>query len=321
MQILVTGGAGFIGSHIVDYHMKKGDRVIAIDDLSSGSAENLQHWRHHPNLKFITADILQSGVIEENIHALDRIYNMGAIVGMQKVLHNPLLTLDVNIKILEKILIASKPLAKRPVIIVASSSEVYGCQNGMLGEKDPLILETTLKGHACYPVSKLCNEVMAEAYYKEAGVPIITVRIFNTIGPRQTGYYGMVVPRFVKQAVHNEPITLFGDGSQTRAFCDARDLVRILATLAETPKAYGQIINVGNEQSIHIRELANLVKSLAKSTSIISQTPISEAYNADYIEIPHRKPDLTYLNTLISFQYEWSLKQTIEDLIALEASC
>jgi UDP-glucose 4-epimerase len=161
---------------------------------------------------------------------------------------------------------------------------------------------------------------MAESYYKEHGIPVLIVRIFNTIGPKQSGYYGMVVPRFVQQAVDNQPITIFGDGSQTRAFCDVRDLVHILTKLAITPRAYGKVINVGNDQSTTILELATLVKSLAKSSSPITHTPISEAYNTDYIEMPHRKPNLAYLKTFIDSQYEWTLKKTIENLIQLKSS-
>lgn len=321
MHIMVTGGAGFIGSHLVEYHLAQGDEVIAIDDLSSGTLENLASFIDHPKLTFIQTDILKDErVIEKNLPLVDRVYNMGAIVGMQKVLHNPLLTLDVNIKILEKILRAATLLKNKPTIIVASSSEVYGRQSGKLSEKQPLTLETTLKGHANYPVSKLCNEVMAESYFKEHDIPTIIIRIFNTIGPRQSGYYGMVVPRFVDEALNNKPITIFGDGEQTRAFCDARDLVRLLSKLAENPKALGQIINIGKDESISMRELAELVKFEAKSQSNFEYIPITEAYNRDYIEIPHRQPDLNYLRSFIDVQYEWSLKKTIADLIQLKSA-
>jgi UDP-glucose 4-epimerase len=318
MRVLVTGGAGFIGSHIVDYHLSRGDDVIAIDDLSSGQLENIITWINDVHFRFIQMDILQSKDLREIVANVDRIYNMGAIVGMQKVLENPLLTLNVNIGILEKILNAAAQLEKKPIIIVASSSEVYGRQLGALSESQPLSLETTLKGHANYPVSKMCNEVMALSYYKEYGVPVIAARIFNTIGPRQFGHYGMVVPRFVKAAVKNEPITVYGDGSHTRAFCDARDLVNILAKLAESPRALGQVINVGKDESTSMDGLAKLVKEIAKSESSIQYIPIKEAYNSNYIEIPHRKPDLSLLCSLIDVDYEWSLTQTIANLVELE---
>lgn len=320
MRVLVTGGAGFIGSHLVDYHLNQGDQVTAVDNLSSGQLQNLNHWLENPHFTFIQADILQNKAIAHIVSSVDLIYNMGAIVGMQKVLHNPLLTLDVNIKILETILQTVATLEHKPTVIVASSSEVYGQQSGKLSESQPLSLETTIKGHANYPVSKLVNEVMARSYYKEHGVPTIVIRIFNTIGPRQTGFYGMVVPRFVTAAAENKSITVYGDGSNTRAFCDARDLVRILAQLSANPKAYGQVVNVGKDESISTLELANLVRAQANSKADVIYVPIAQAYNSDYIEIPHRKPDLSLLRSLVDVKYDWSLQDTITNLLELETS-
>ncbi|MBA2711459.1 MAG: NAD-dependent epimerase/dehydratase family protein [Tatlockia sp.] len=315
MTILIVGGAGFIGSHLVDYYLNLNKEVIAVDNLSTGKLDNISHHLNNPKFKFYETDLLEWKELDSILENSELVYDVAAVVGMFYVLERPIATLNVNINLTERLLAGISKLRNKPPIIVASSSEVYGSRPEGMKETDALLIETTQKAHANYPISKLCNEVAALAYYKEKQVPAIVVRIFNTVGPRQAARYGMVIPRFINQALNNEPMTIFDDGQQTRSFSDVRDVCNIFHQLAMTDKSVGEIINVGNDKSISILKLAELVKELAQSTSGFIFQNYDEVYGKEYINIQNRKPDLTKLNSLISFTRQWTLEDTIKNMI------
>lgn len=320
MHVLVTGGAGFIGSQIVEFHLSRGDKVHVVDDLSTGSMDNLKPFLSNPNFHFDEADILAWPDLNISVAWADRIYHMAAIVGMFHVLENSAKLLEINIAATERLFKAARESNWQCTILLASTSEVYG--NGLPDRPDAEFAETDLavvgeNSHLRwnYSISKLVDEAYALSYAKCFGVPIITVRLFNTIGPRQTGKYGMVVPRFIRQAVFGEPITVFGDGSQKRSFCDVRDTVAMLNRLAENEKSIGEIVNVGNNHEISILELARMVKRLANSNSEIKIIPYEEAYGTVFEDIMHRRPCIKKITALTGIQCQWTLENTILELI------
>lgn len=315
MDVLVTGGAGFIGSNLVELHLNKGDTVYAVDNLSSGSLDNISTFKDHKNFHFVASDLLTWKELPEVLAKVDRVYHLAAVLGMFLVLEHPVLTIESNVKTTERLLEILSTMKKRPVLMIASSSEVYGNQTGLLGEDRALVLESTTKNHANYPISKLCNESMGLAFFHELGVPTIIVRLFNTIGKRQSERYGMVVPRFVKQACENQPITIFDDGSQKRSFCDVRDTVNILYSLAGNPRAIGEVINVGNDEFITIKELAEKIKKIANSHSELTYAPYSEVYHGGYIDIHERHIDTTKMQSYVHYEYQWPLAETIAYLV------
>jgi UDP-glucose 4-epimerase len=315
MKVLITGAAGFIGSHLVSYHLNKGDEVYGVDDLSSGRIENIEKHLHDPHFQFVKHDILLWKDIETIVSQCNRIYHLAAIVGVFKVLKEPDRVLSVNIKGTERLLQAIRQTKNQTRIIIASSSEVYGFSTAAsLSERDNLIIETPQQKRSFYAISKLVDEAMGIAYGHADQVAVTIVRLFNTIGPQQVGFYGMVVPRFIEQARKNLPMTIFGDGSQTRSFCDVRDTVKILDLLASTDKSVGEIVNVGNDDEITIRDLAERIKKLLHSHSELSYLSYKEAYGEEYKDIMRRKPDLDKLKSLIQFNYQWDLSKTILDL-------
>jgi len=315
MTILIAGGAGFIGSHLVDYYLNLNKKVIAVDNLSTGKLDNVSSHLDNPLFKFYEADLLNWPELTDVLDDCELVYNVAAMVGMFNVLERPIATLNVNILVTEILLAAISKLKKMPPVIIASSSEVYGSKPEAMKETDSLVIETTAKAHANYPISKLCNEVAGLAYYKEKKVPAIVVRIFNTVGPRQSARYGMVMPRFIKQALDNQPITIFSDGQQTRAFCDVRDLCNIFHALTQTDKSVGEIINVGSDKSISVLQLAERVKNITHSNSSLVFQNHEEAYGKEYINIQHRRPNLEKLNSIIDYSYQWNLDDTIHSII------
>lgn len=319
MHVLITGGAGFIGSHLVDLHLARGDQVHVVDDLSTGSRANLVRHEDNSRLRFDEADILVWPHLERAVAWADRIYNLAAVVGVYRVIAEPTKTLAVNIAACERLLRAAREGGWRPQVVLASSSEVYGHNDlGLLHEDQDLVVSSRAGTRWGYSVSKIADEALGLAYAQRYGIPAVVARFFNTIGPRQVGRYGMVVPRFVAQAVRNEPITVFGGGAQTRSFCDVRDTVVALDALASVAGRDTVVANVGNDREITILELAQLVIQRAGSQSTIRHMTLREAYGEDFEDIRRRRPDLSRLRQLTGFDHRHTLERTIDDLIVAE---
>lgn len=316
MHVLVTGGAGFIGSHIVEYHLNKGDRVFAVDNLSTGTLANLSPFMKNPNFRFVEADILTWLELDKATAWADRIYHMAAVVGVHMVLAEPIRVMSTNVAGCERVLRAIKSGGWNPEVILASSSEVYGTDGRVdLAETADLIIRSGATTRWNYSISKLADEALGLSYARKHKMNIIITRFFNTIGPRQTGRYGMVVPNFVEQAISNKPITIFGDGSQSRSFCDVRDTVRLLDRLANNGASMGEIVNVGNNREISIKELAEMVKARTGSASPIQYISYREAYGEDYDDIQRRRPNLEKMFRLTQLKHEWTLEKTLDYLI------
>ncbi|HET6361965.1 MAG TPA: NAD-dependent epimerase/dehydratase family protein [Gemmatimonadota bacterium] len=318
MRVLITGGAGFIGSHLAEFHLERGDEVHCVDDLSTGTLENVAPFRDYGQFRFDRADILTWGGLTEALAQADRVYHMAAVVGMFRVLAEPEAVLSTNVAGTERILRCAVEAGSRPRVLVASSSEVYGpVGTHRLDETDALIVHCdTAKTQWNYALSKLAGEALGITYAGSFDLPVTIARLFNTTGPRQSGRYGMVVPRFVRQAALGEPLTVFGDGLQTRSFCHVGDTVRAIDLLCESDAAEGEIVNVGNDRAITMLDLANLVRSMAGSSSPVIFVPDSEAYYHGFMGIRHRKPALDKLKRLVGFEPEHTLEDTITDLLA-----
>lgn len=316
MHVLITGGAGFIGSNLVEYHLAKGDKVHVIDDLSTGSLENIAPFRDNPNFQFDKADVANCAYLTRAVDWSDRIYHLAATIGMFRVLSEPVNVLTNNIMCCEAVFSAAARKKIPPRIVFSSSSSVYGQSQDVAAKEDSnLVLPVIHNLLYNYAVSKITGEALAMAYYNTFNVPIIITRIFNTIGPRQTGKYGMVVPRLVGQACRNEVMTVFGDGTQCRSFCDVRDTISAFDLLANNDASLGQIVNIGNNYETSINDLALMVKQQAHSESTIQHIPYLEAYGKDVTDIKKRKPDLSKLVHLTNFKHQWTLEHTIADLI------
>ncbi len=319
MHILITGGAGFIGSHLVDLHLARGDQVHVVDDLSTGVRANLAAHEDKPNFRFDEADVLLWDQLERVVGWADRIYHLAAVVGVYRVIAEPTKVLATNIAGCERLLRAARDGGWKPQVVLASSSEVYGHNDEhILHEDQDLTVSTRAGTRWGYSVSKIADEALGLSYSQRFGIPAVISRFFNTVGPRQIGRYGMVVPRFVAQAVRNEPITVFGGGTQTRSFCDVRDTVVALDALATSVGLDTVISNVGNDREISIRDLAKLVIERAGSESSIKDVPLHEAYGEDFEDIRRRRPNLGRLRKLTGFNHRFTLEQTIDDLVAAE---
>ncbi len=319
MHVLVTGGAGFIGSHLVAFHLERGDRVSVVDNLSTGSISNIEPFLPDPAFQFYKADILVWDQLKEVISKVERIYHMAAIVGVKKVLEDPRAVMATNIAATERVFRAVAEMRPDAQVTIASSSEVYGFNTKSgFSETDDIVLRSGARLRWCYAVTKLADEFLAYSFMYKSAIRVVIARLFNTIGPRQTGKYGMVVPTFVHQAVNNQPLTIYGDGLQTRSFCDVRDTVVALELLASSPAANGEIVNVGNDQEISILDLALLVSKRAGSSSPVSFLSCKEAYGMEIDEITHRRPILDKLHELTGFEAKWLLPDTLDNLVALE---
>lgn len=319
MHVFITGGAGFIGSHLTEYHLAKGDKVHVLDNLSTGSLDNLKPFLEHPHFNFHAEDILVWHGLKSAVAWADRIYHLAAVVGVQRVLDDPVRVMSTNMAGTERLLRCVHEDVWNPQVLLASSSEVYGFNEASpYSEQDQLVFASGGRLRWSYALTKLADEYLGFAYHRGEGMDVRVVRLFNTVGPRQVGRYGMVLPRFVSQAVRGEPITVFGDGEQSRSFCDVRDTVVALDRLAGSEAAAGEVINVGNAREITINALAALVCERAGSRSAIVHKSYGEAYGEEFEDIRHRRPVLDKLHDLTGFEPRWSLEETIDTLIALE---
>lgn len=316
-NIMITGGCGFIGSYLAELYISAGHNVLVVDNLSSGHLDNVMSISSHPNFRFIEADVRSWGDWVDSVKWCDIIIHLAAIVGIYKVLEDPTSVLDSNITGCKNLFEAIISAGNRPRVLIASSSMVYGASvNQQQSESDPLIMQSTAEGHWIYALTKIINESTAFAFNAQHKIPATIMRIFNVIGPRQTGRYGMVVPRFIKQACTGSDITVFGSGEQTRSFCDVRDIVKIMSQLVNDDGSIGEIVNVGSEQEISINELAFYIKQLANSASSIQKISYSDAYGQNFTDIMSRRPNLSKLQSLISLQYDWTLEKSLLNMIA-----
>jgi UDP-glucose 4-epimerase len=319
MNILITGGAGFIGSHLAAYHLAKGDAVHVIDDLSTGQISNIEALFSSPDFQFEEASILTWDGLKEAVRWSHRIYHMAAIVGVKKVLEDPRAVMATNMAGTERVFRAAAEVNPMTQIIVASSSEVYGFNTKpAFVETDDIVLRSAGRLRWCYAVTKLADEFLAYSFLKKSHIKVVIARLFNTVGPHQTGKYGMVFPNFIRQAVHGEQVTVFGDGSQTRSFCNVDDTVKALDLLACTPAANGEIVNVGNDHEISIGNLAKLIIERSSSPSKVHYVSYETAYGLEFEDITHRRPVIQKLQALTGFTPRRSLEETIDQLISLE---
>ena len=300
MRALLTGGAGFVGSHLSEALLNRGDEVRVLDDLSTGSIDNIQRLKARKGFEYVIDTVMNERLTAELIDGADVVFHLAAAVGVKLIVEAPVRTIETNVHGTEVVLKhASK---KRKLVVIFSTSEVYGKSAAIpFSEDADLVMGPTSKHRWAYACSKAIDEFLALAYWKERKLPIIVARLFNTVGPRQTGRYGMVIPNFVRQALTGAPITVHGDGQQRRAFCYAGDVVTGLIALIQEPRAVGQVFNVGNTEEISILDLAHRVKALTSSTSNIVLVPYDEAYEAGFEDMPRRVPDLTKIHQLVGY--------------------
>lgn len=314
---LITGGAGFIGSHLVDLLLAQGHRVLVIDDLSTGRLENIAQHMDDPNFHFARANIIDEIVLDRLASESSVIIHLAAAVGVKLIVEHPVHTIETNVMGTEAVLKAALRYGCRALI--ASTSEVYGKGSKIpFSEDDDVLLGSTSKSRWAYAASKMVDEFLALAYQREYGLEVVPFRLFNTVGPRQTGRYGMVIPRFVRQALGNEPITVYGDGYQSRCFCDARDVVQALVGLAKHSDAPGQLYNIGSTEETTILALAERVKALVESSSPIVKVPYEEAYAPGFEDMERRVPDTGRINKLLSWEANRTLDDILESVIAYE---
>jgi UDP-glucose 4-epimerase len=314
LKILITGGAGFIGSHLAERHLALGDEVYIIDDLSTGSIGNIQHLKIHPQFSYHIESVNNTHLMAELVDLSDVIYHLAAAVGVRLILDSPVRTIETNIRGTEIVL--SLAVTKRKRVLIASSSEVYGKKIQVpFREDDDLVLGATSKARWSYACSKAIDEFLAIAYWKEHRVPTVIARMFNTVGPRQTGRYGMVIPNFVAQALSGSDIRVFGDGTQSRCFTHVTDAVDALVGIAAHPEANGEVYNVGGNHEITIMQLAERIKEMTRSKSRIVLVPYSTAYEEGFEDMQRRVPDVGKLNRLIGYEPKISLEDSLQSII------
>jgi UDP-glucose 4-epimerase len=317
MRVLITGGAGFIGSHLADAYLARGDEVHALDDLSTGSMRNIRHLRKHPKFEYTIESVHHRSAVAELIDGCDVVVHLAAAVGVKLIVESPVRTIETNVHGTEVVL--SQAAKKKKKVLVASTSEVYGLSDQVPFREDGnLVMGATTKGRWSYACSKAIDEFLALAYWRERELPTVVVRLFNTVGPRQTGQYGMVVPTFVRQALAGEPITVYGDGTQTRCFTHVADVVAALVALIDHPDAVGQVFNVGSSQEVSIGALAEKVKALTGSSSPVVQVPYDEAYEEGFEDMPRRVPDIGKIGRLVGYEPTRSLDRILQDVIAFQ---
>jgi UDP-glucose 4-epimerase len=314
MRVLITGGAGFVGSHLADALLAAGHEVTAFDNLSTGSIDNIEHLKAHPRFRYTIESVQNEPVLAEAIDRCDIVFHLAAAVGVKKIVEEPVHTIENNVHGTEVVLRHANK--KKRLVVVASTSEVYGKSIDVPFREDAdLVMGPTSKHRWAYACSKAIDEFLALAYWKEKKLPVIVIRLFNTVGPRQTGQYGMVIPTFVRQALAGHPITVFGDGTQRRSFTYVGDVVAGLIALIGEPKAVGQVFNIGNGEEISMRALAEKIKAMTASTSDIVTIPYDQAYEAGFEDMPRRVPDISKIRALVGYEPKVQLDETLERVI------
>ncbi|HEX9203499.1 MAG TPA: GDP-mannose 4,6-dehydratase [Vicinamibacteria bacterium] len=316
MKALITGGAGFVGSHLAEALLARGEEVFVLDNLSTGSIDNIEHLKRDRRFHYTIDSVMNEPVTAELVDRVDVVFHLAAAVGVRLIVESPVNTIETNVHGTEMVLkLANK---KKKKVVVASTSEVYGKGTQVPFREDAdLVLGPTNKGRWSYACSKAIDEFLALAYHKEKRLPVVLVRLFNTVGPRQTGRYGMVIPNFVKQALLGRPLTVFGDGSQSRCFTYVSDVVGQLVALAQEPRALGEVFNVGNDrEEITVLELARRVKARAGSKSEVVLIPYDQAYEAGFEDMQRRVPDLGKLRSLTGYEPKVHLDEILDQVIA-----
>jgi UDP-glucose 4-epimerase len=316
MKALITGGAGFVGSHLAEALVARGDEVFVLDNLSTGSIENIEHLKKDPRFRYAIDSVMNEPVAAELVDRVDVVFHLAAAVGVRLIVESPVNTIETNVHGTEMLLkLANK---KKKKVLVASTSEVYGKSTSVPFREDAdLVMGPTFKGRWSYACSKALDEFLALAYFKEKRLPVVVFRLFNTVGPRQTGRYGMVIPNFVKQALLGHPLTVFGDGTQSRCFTYVSDVVGQLLHLAEHEGAVGQVFNIGNDrEEITVRDLAERIRTRTKSKSQIVLVPYDKAYEEGFEDMPRRVPDLAKLRALTGYEPRVHLDEILDNVIA-----
>jgi UDP-glucose 4-epimerase len=315
VRYLITGGAGFIGSHLAERLLEKGDRVVLLDNLSTGSMENIRHLKNSERLDYHLDGIENRQLLVELVDDADVIVHLAAAVGVKLIVESPVRTIETNVNGTQLVLEAASK--KKKLVLIASTSEVYGKNSNVpFREDSDLVLGPTTKGRWSYAASKALDEFLALSYWKEKKQPVIVVRFFNTVGPRQTGRYGMVLPNFVKHALSNTPIEVFGTGQQSRCFCDVRDTVEALLRLMPLDRAVGEVINIGNTEEVSIENLAKIVKQRTESSSPIQYVPYDKAYEPGFEDMMRRVPSIEKLHSLTGFRPQTSLSEIVDRVSA-----
>jgi UDP-glucose 4-epimerase len=314
-HFLITGGAGFIGSHLVEALLARGDIVTVIDDLSTGRLENILSLKGNPRFRFAIETITNETVMDRLVSECDVIVHLAAAVGVKLIVTDPVRTIETNVMGTEEVLRVARRYRRR--VLIASTSEVYGKNEKVpFAEEDDSVFGSTTRSRWAYATSKALDEFLALAYHRSLGLPVIVARFFNTVGPRQRSRYGMVIPRFVRQALSGEPITVYGDGKQTRCFCNVRDVVAAVVGLVDAPQAVGQVYNIGSQEEINIGDLAEHVRALAGSASKIVFVPYDEAYAQGFEDMQRRVPDIAKIRAATGWVPRIHLDETIREVIA-----
>ena len=317
MVYLITGGAGFIGSHLAERLLERGDEVLLMDNLSTGSMENIRHLKKYDRMHYFLEPLENRQLLAELVDEADVIFHLAAAVGVKLIVESPVRTIETNVNGTQMVLEAA--VRKRKLVFAASTSEVYGKNTNIPFHEDAdLVLGPTTKGRWSYAASKALDEFLALSYWREKHLPVIIARLFNTVGPRQTGRYGMVLPNFVSQALEGAPITVYGSGKQSRCFCDVREAVEALLRLSEKDKAIGEVVNVGNDQEITIENLARLVKDRTGSSSPIEYIPYDQAYEPGFEDMFRRVPSLDKLRQLTGFRPTVKMPEVIDRVAAYQ---
>jgi len=314
MRVLITGGAGFIGSHLSEALLERGDDVYVLDDLSTGSIDNISHLKSQPRFHYTIDSVTNEPLLAEMLDRCDTVVHLAAAVGVKLIVEQPVRTIETNVHGTEVVLKHANK--KKKLVLIASTSEVYGKSASVPFREDAdLVLGPTEKHRWAYACSKMIDEFLALAYWKERKLPVIIVRLFNTVGPRQTGQYGMVVPTFVRQALTGQPITVFGDGTQSRSFTYVGDVVKAMVALIDEPRASGHVFNIGNGKEITIGDLARRIKSMTGSASPIVQIPYDQAYEAGFEDMPRRVPDISKIRALVGYRPTVELDEILTRVI------